>query len=240
MEVLEASVRFEPWRGLFETLWVEQGTILFYEDHWMNLCKGASALGLKVSVEPPKVQLKRMTGRLRWILYADGSLKSLFQPGVVHDSRRAYSLAVAPQRLGKMNWDARFKTLSYLTHAQARESVSADEALLLNEDGHVASGAMSNVFWFSQGKLFTPPLASGCRNGVIRRWVLRNFSVQEELIFPDELLKAEAIAITNSYLGIQPITQFETWTTRNANLFKPIEEAYTREVADQLSRSLPS
>jgi branched-subunit amino acid aminotransferase/4-amino-4-deoxychorismate lyase len=69
---------------------------------------------------------------------------------------------------------------------------------------------------------------------------LRNFSVQEELIFPDELLKAEAIAITNSYLGIQPITQFETWTTCNPNLFKPIEEAYTREVADQLSRSLPS
>ncbi len=56
---------------------------------------------------------------------------------------------MAPQRLGSKNWDARHKTLSYLTHWQARREVEgvADEALLLNERGEVATGAMTNVFW---------------------------------------------------------------------------------------------
>ncbi len=237
MRILDRSMRFEPWRGLFETLWVDQGKALFCEEHWSNLCEGARILGLKPPESPPELQLAKMTGRLRWILYADHRLESVFQETLPHSPQSLYSLALAPQRIGKENWDARFKTLSYLTHAQARESVQANEALLLNEDGHVASGAMSNIFWFSQGRLFTPPLTAGSRNGVIRQWLCRNFSVEEKLITPLELLEADAIAITNSYLGIQPITRYGSWICKNKTLFKPMQEAYAREVADQLSRS---
>lgn len=232
------SSKFQPWLGLFETVWVTQGVPLFAEAHWDNLCEGAGYLGITPPKERPIKVLGKTTGRLRWVLRSDESLEVMFYDEQPHKTRHDFSLALAPQRLGKHNWDARFKTLSYLTHAQARRSVHADEAILLNEDGHVATGAMSNLFWLYQGKLFTPPLEAGCRNGVIRRWLMANFPVEEALVTLDFLMQVDGIAVTNSCLGIQPAARFQTWTSRNQRLFESYQAAYGCEVERQLGYHL--
>lgn len=196
---------FAPWLGVFETLRVENGRAQFVEEHWKSLRAAAKALGLKVGGDfrETGAQLPRQSGRLRWIVEATQSYV-MFHPEPLR-VKAAFTLAPAPQRVGSRNWDARYKTLSYLTHWQARQSVAADEALLLNEQGQVATGAMSNVFWVRGGKVFTPALDAGCRDGVVRQWVRRSVKVEEGLFTPEALTQAEEIFLTNSWIGIRPV-----------------------------------
>lgn len=205
MTGLPGKIPFRPGYGLFETLRVNEGKVLFLEEHWEALCAGAQILGLDVPLDFRSLAktLPRQTGRWRWIVW-DGGAEEFFQKETP-PTPRLWTLELAPQRVGKANWDARYKTLSYLTHLQALASVSADEAILVNEDGRVASGARSNLFWVCDGRIYTPSVQCGCRAGVIRRWVLYQFAIVEGEFPLQELEKAEEAFCTNSWVGIQPV-----------------------------------
>lgn len=200
---------FSPWLGVFETLRVEDGRAQFVEEHWKNLRVAAKALDLKVSGDFRKAgdEFAKRSGRLRWVVES-GRSYTMFHPESL-TVKPTFTLAMAPQRVCSHNWDARYKTLSYLTHWQARQSVRADEALLLNENGCIASGAMSNIFWVRFGQIFTPTLGAGCRNGVVRQWVQRTMTVEEGEFSPEDLAQADEIFLTNSWIGIRPVHRWE-------------------------------
>ncbi|HEY8966709.1 MAG TPA: aminotransferase class IV, partial [Candidatus Methylacidiphilales bacterium] len=103
-----------------------------------------------------------------------------------------------------------FKTFSYLVHWQARKGAEAagfDEAILLNEDGHLASGAMTNLFWAKAGRLFTPAHEAGCRKGAVRRWIAARQPLEEGR-FPAAVLDdADEVFLANSWIGIRPVTR---------------------------------
>lgn len=196
---------FAPWLGVFETLRVEKGRAFFVEEHWKSLCRASRVLGLKphFDLRPSAAELPKETGRLRWII-TPTETRYLFS----RESGRlpsTYSIDLAPQTLGSRNWDAQYKTVSYLTHWQARKSVKADEAILVNERGEVVSGAMSNLFWVQDGTIYTCARKTGCREGIVRAWVIKEFKVKEASISWDELRQADEIFLTNSWIGIMPV-----------------------------------
>lgn len=205
----EGGRSFFPGFGAFETLRVEQGTPQFVEEHWRSLGLAAEALGIarkidfrtRASALPPGE-----TGRWRWVITWEDQWDDFAREKV--SDRTAYSLEPAPQRVGSENWDARFKTLSYLTRWQARRSVSADEALLCNERGEIASGACTNVFWVRGKSIYTPSPEAGCRAGVIRGWILGRATVIEGRFPLSALDDAEEIFLTNSWIGVMPVNRY--------------------------------
>jgi branched-chain amino acid aminotransferase len=48
-----------------------------------------------------------------------------------------------------------------------------DEALVLNQDGHISEGSAANFFLIRQGIVHTPPLTSNILEGITRRTVIR-------------------------------------------------------------------
>src|SRR3974390_1010418 len=60
---------------------------------------------------------------------------------------------------------------SALASADARRS-GFDEAILLNENGHVAEGATCNVFMVRNRKLITPPVTENALEGITRNCVM--------------------------------------------------------------------
>lgn len=210
-QAVNSSSSFHPWLGVFETLRVDQGRAHFVEEHWTRLNEAAAALGLTVPVDfreavaalPPK------TGRWRWIVAADWA-KELFEEESFSGPQR-FSLALTGHRIGEQNWDARYKTFSYLTHWQARQAAlaaGADEALLLNQREQAASGAMTNLFWVSGGVLHTPSVEAGCRDGVVRNWVMGQKETSLVQAHVGDLFNADEIFLTNSLIGIKPVTKF--------------------------------
>ena len=61
---------------------------------------------------------------------------------------------------------------SALASDDARRS-GFDEAILLNESGHVAEGATCNIFMVRKGKLITPPVTENVLEGITRDSVMR-------------------------------------------------------------------
>ncbi|MEZ4857219.1 MAG: aminotransferase class IV [Flavobacteriaceae bacterium] len=86
--------------------------------------------------------------------------------------------------------------------------------LLLNENKHVVEALNGNLFLVSGATVKTPPITDGCLNGIIRKQLiaifqqLPNYSLEEVSLSPFELQKADEMWITNTLVGIQPISKF--------------------------------
>jgi 4-amino-4-deoxychorismate lyase len=196
-------------RGVFETLVVRDGRGEWQDWHREAMVEAARELGLDPQLLPASISAPGELGLWRWFLTPSGFYTD-WEPGLP-DLPSSMSLSLSPHRLSSRSWDARFKTLSYLTRFQARHEAFTDEVVLLNEHGEVASASMANLFLVIDDELLTPPLESGCRAGVIRRWVIEcsGQTVRETKILPARLESADAIFLTNSRIGICPVVQFD-------------------------------
>jgi branched-chain amino acid aminotransferase len=90
----------------------------------------------------------------------------------------------------------------YVRAAHERQRRGLDELILCDTAGHVTEAGAAAIFWWKNGQLFTPSLASGCVAGVQRAKVLRialeiGLQCTEGLFPQSELLKAEGVFTAN-------------------------------------------
>ena len=112
---------------------------------------------------------------------------------------------------------SRLKSTCYLENILARSTARAsgyDEAIFLNDQGHLAEGSTTNIFLVSNGELITPSFESGVLPGITREAVLeiaRNLNIKatERLVKLDELVEAEEAFFTNSILEVMPLVSVE-------------------------------
>lgn len=86
--------------------------------------------------------------------------------------------------------------------------------LLLNENKQVIEALNGNLFLVNGNTIKTPPLTDGCLNGIIRKQLitillqLPDYILEEASISPFELQKADELFVTNTIVGIQPVSKF--------------------------------
>ena len=230
---------FAPWLGVFETLRVVNGVPLFVAEHRTELSRAMDALGLKseADFEQARAGLPPLSGRWRWIVTPEET-RTLFSEEETA-SAEPLALSVSPVRVGSCNWDARFKTLSYLSHAQAWKTAATPEVVLLNEHGHVASASRGNIFWRRREKVFTPAHEAGCRCGVVRAFVCQQIKVETGHFPLGDLLEADEIFLTNSLKGIVSVNRIADLTLDTSSLANALREVYGHEVAIRLQNRLP-
>ena len=228
------SVEFAPWLGVFETLRVVEGKPLFVAQHLAELRRAMEALDLKseADFDAARAGLPPLSGRWRWIVTSRdaGTLFSEEFPAPVE----GLGLAVSPVRVGSSNWDARFKTLSYLSHAQAWKTATTPEVVLLNEKDQVASGSRGNIFWRRGEKFFTPAHEAGCRCGVVRGFVLDHQKTEQGHFPLSHLLEADEIFLTNSIRGIASVNALQDRALKDFSSAEKLRGIYAEAVAAQL------
>jgi branched-chain amino acid aminotransferase len=109
------------------------------------------------------------------------------------------------------------KCTSYAEHILARAEAGerqADEALLLNTRGHLVEASSANLFVVIEGILYTPDLGSGCLPGITRAAVLElarraDVPIREAHLFPSLRGGWDEAFLTNSLLGVAPLSQVE-------------------------------
>lgn len=92
---------------------------------------------------------------------------------------------------------------------QARRN-GADELLFYNTKGELCEGTTSNVFLVMQGKVFTPPLSSGCLPGTMRARVIAKcrelgIPVFEVILTAAHVGAADEAFLTSSTRGVVPV-----------------------------------
>lgn len=112
----------------------------------------------------------------------------------------------------------RFKSGQYMNNivakrelAQLSGSVLGAEGLMLDQNGHVSEGIVSNVFFVQDGRLYTPDLSTGILPGITRQWVIElagqaDIHVEEGKYEWERLWQADEVFLTTSVQELVPVT----------------------------------
>ncbi len=117
-----------------------------------------------------------------------------------------WRLALASTRLDSADPWLGIKSSRRAVYDRARAALPAgiDELLFRNERDELCEGTISNLFIRQNGRLLTPPLASGLLPGVLRRKLLESGAAAEAVLFALDLQRAEAVYMGNSLRGLIP------------------------------------
>ena len=104
------------------------------------------------------------------------------------------------------------KSANYWFHCDALARAKRrgfDETLLFNDRAELVSASMANVFVVRDDRLCTPPRSSGARAGVVREWVIGRRKVEERRLRREDVVAADEIFLTNSWIGVLPVATLE-------------------------------
>lgn len=92
-----------------------------------------------------------------------------------------------------------------------------DEAILLNQAGHVTDGSGENIFIVRDGVLFTPPISAGCLDGITRASVMAiardlGYQVREADLVRTDLYNADECFFTGTAAEVTPIREVDDRT----------------------------
>lgn len=254
--------------GLFETIRCYEGLPFAWALHLDRLHAGAEFLRLRLpfsdeALLDAALELLRRNGladavvRLhvsRGVGRRGYSPAGADAPGVVITTHPApevsperplkWRLATSPFRVPAGDPLAPFKTGSRLLNVLARqraEEAGADEALLLDTDGHVAEAASGNVFWHADGIWHTPPTASGALAGVTRRVLMEALAAAEQpcretLAGPEALLAAEAAVVTASGMEVVRAISLDGRPLAQGSAAEALHRLHRQGVRDALGR----
>ena len=104
---------------------------------------------------------------------------------------------------------------NYSNAALARmEALNAgyDEAIMLNNKGHVAEGSAENIFVVKNGKITTPPLDADILDGITRDSAIKLLKSKKNKVFEknlkiNDLLKADEIFMTGTAAEVKSVTR---------------------------------
>lgn len=221
--------------GLFETIKVSEYKALLLERHVARMKAGAVRLGFCDSavdlliqdleqIDLPesailKLTLSRGTGG-RGYLYEPSMqptrvvmLAAL--PDFESQAQNGIQLRLCATRLGLNPLLAGIKHLNRLEQVLARNEwndPSISEGVVLDYDGYVVEGTMSNIFWVTEGTVYTPQLdrcgvAGVIRDLLVERLSQHGYNVLQGLYAITHLLDADEVFVCNSVIDIWPVRQ---------------------------------
>jgi branched-chain amino acid aminotransferase len=89
----------------------------------------------------------------------------------------------------------------------------ADEAIMMDKNGHISEGSGENIFIVKDGAIFTPT-TKHCLNGITRQSVIQiandlGFEVVEKNLDYDDLVEADEAFFTGTAVEITPISNLD-------------------------------
>ena len=223
--------------GLFETMRAYNGRIFRLDKHIDRLLSSASLLGLAKKLSKAEIieacnetleanGLKEARIRLTVSMGEAGVFPgrivsptilitaSRYTPPPENKYKNGFRACIAASRQYSGATLTGVKSTGYLPNLLARcqaQEHGCDEALFLNENGHITEGTTSNVFFIdAAGKLVTPPLGSGLLPGVTRRIIFElavapGLGVGEPAVKLEDVLGFREAFLTNSVAEVMPL-----------------------------------
>jgi branched-chain amino acid aminotransferase len=229
--------------ALFETMRVYSGKIFRLDLHLDRLERGAHQIFMKLPESRESIQkilyetfnrnqgadaVIRMT-----ISRGEGILGKLWQS----DASPTLAVHVRPYSAPPDEWyqngvpislipnsaakpgglQEQIKSANYISQILARkqaEDQNSVDGIMINEQGEVCDGTISNIFIVKEGKLYTPVVNSYVLAGVTRQVVLKlateaGISYKEKSITADDVLQGDELFLTNTGWEILPVTRVD-------------------------------
>ena len=253
---------------MFETLKFDAGRVFWLEEHYFRLMAGMRVfrmqipdhftpewLGERVREVAEAHHRLELPCRMRFTVYRNGG--GYYRP---EDSTVSWLLECSPlEHAGYAVVEQGLQIDLYRDHtvypgilsnvktAQSALYVLAsiwagenrlDDALLLSPTKHLVEATASNIMVVQGDQIRTPPLSSGCTQGIVRGQLLKksrawNLHCVEAELSPFELLQADEVWLTNAIQGIRAVGRYRdrTYSSERAHATAALLDAWAVESA---------
>lgn len=250
--------------GLFTTLRIREGIPFAFERHWKRLERDAQRTRCPFPYEEEIVR-KRLGEVLHANQVREGCARIyiVFNQAGFWRSDEAFSrtdLFLCSSDLPTYRETARLAVREHGRHAasplagakvtswinnlwclQEAQQAGFDEVVLLNERGEVSECTAANIFCVRGGRVVTPPLSSGCLEGITRSVLLEigasaGAPVEERTLLPEDLYVAEEVFISSTNRDLLPVVEINGNKIAGVNgpIAQKLEKAFTAYVREYI------
>jgi branched-chain amino acid aminotransferase len=254
--------------GIFTTMRIARGEAFAYERHWKRLEKDAAITHIPMPYSAAKVRV-HLHEVIRANKVENGCARIYFIYNSVgfwqsEEERPQTDLIIysapmpqysEPIRLGMLEHGrhagtplAGVKSTSWLPNVWAvgeAQREGLDEVVLLNERGEIAECTAANIFVVKNGKVYTPPLSSGCLEGVTRAILFEiapeaGVPVIQQTLRPEDLYAADEVFISSTNRNLIGVGEIAGHTIANAPgpVTHQLDELFDGHVAEYVTRRL--
>jgi branched-chain amino acid aminotransferase len=250
---------FQYGDGLFETMRLSNGNVMFLKDHFERLQRGAQYFKLQLPeyfsedffnqqiLDTAESNDISLNGRIKLTIFRNGEGK--YEP---QTNEANWLIKVTPLYRPDYQWNeeglhlgifdkarkscdeiSNYKTTSSLLYVLAavyKKESGFDESIILNTKGNIADTIYANLFLVKNEKIYTPALNEAPVDGVMRKQVLHLAKKQGYKVYEE--------AITGNDLnGADEV--FLTNAIKGILWIKQFEnKQYTHEISKQLLNNL--
>lgn len=199
---MELNRAFKYGDGLFETIRVSNGVVLFLEAHFARLSRGLNILRMQNAKKPLTIEkfqkiledfLSHQSDanlRIRITFFRQGA--GLYTPQETNYdyciessslntpyfelNKKGLHVGICTSVRLSIDQLSNLKTTSalpYVLAALEKKEKAWDDCFILNSEGAVAESIAANVFLIKGKQVFTPDLNQGCIAGVMRQNILK-------------------------------------------------------------------
>ena len=201
--------------GLFETLRTENGSVQFLARHMRRVIASARVLDIPIPDED------LIAGAIDELLLATphdvGRLRLSFLSNRFVATHEAYVSNNSPLRVivskrTSSTVGRQYKVFPYsgrLDFLQEAKDVGCDEVILIDQEGRVCEGAVSNYAFRIDGQWRTPPITAGILPGVIRAISVEKCGVVVRDVSRTDAVSCEAAIVMSSLKIALPVASID-------------------------------
>lgn len=226
--------------GLFDTIPIHDGLPYLWEYHMERLEDGLKALCMQCRVKDLlpqalalissnevvhgllRMQVSRGTGSQGYLPLSSNTATIVMQTmeSPIPPAQPVTLWLSSYRKISPNALPVQYKLAQGLGSTLARMEAAGNgcfEALQITDDNHISEASSANIFWRSEGRLYTPSLACGALAGVTRRRIreLSAYAVEEGQYTLSDMAAADAVILTNASLGAIAVQQLsgqkKTW-----------------------------
>lgn len=227
--------------GVFETIRLQRGKPILFQQHMQRLVLGCERLGLGcdftlLQAELDSLQQQFFHAGILKIIVSRGQGGRGYRPAQQMQATRIITFHALPDytdfdqtagipvfvcqhRLSEQPDLAGIKHLNRLDQVMASREWPDEryfEGLMCDQRGNVIEGTRSNLFWTEAGRLFTPSIKTCGVAGILRAYLLEKLDSEVTELSEatlSRLLQADEVFLCNSVMGIWPVRHLQLGKT---------------------------
>lgn len=213
--------------NVFESMRAYKGKVFYLEEHLDRFEESAKSIGFEINYSRKILKVKILKkleesnlkdAYIRIAMDSKSKIEIIVKPIKTYPEEfyregvKAVTVAVKKEAISSLFPQA--KTGNFLNGilAKIEANLRGDffEAVLINREGFVTEGTVSNIFMVKNEILFTPPLYLGILPGITRKVVI-DLAKDLRIEFKDipftrhELYNADEVFLTNTSIEIMPV-----------------------------------
>ncbi|MDR2928020.1 MAG: aminotransferase class IV [Cytophagaceae bacterium] len=224
--------------GLYETMHYHKGSVLFFDFHCERLLRAMATMQLSVKgfISHTALHESIINLVMRNRIFGDAVVRlSVFRKETgtfgSESQQASWIIETVPLEIQSFTLNEKgikvqiftdfpkhvsplspFRTLSAEPYVFARlwcTNNRMDDCLIVNGQGKIIESSCSNIFWIKEKVVYTPKIASGCIDGVVRRTVLNLLhhtelkAIETEGVTLRELHDADELFMTDTIRGVR-------------------------------------